>query len=76
MHNRIVISTIHYEQLDGIRYLEVAADEKSFMRDILGLSKRPEKDLLLYANQGQIVSKRFNTGVWKDTMYNIENHKL
>ena len=35
-----------------------------------------EQDLMLYANQGGIVSTRFNAGVWKNTMYNIENHKL
>lgn len=76
LHNRIVISTIHYEQLDGIRYLEVDADEKKFMTDIIRISEMTEEELMPYANQGQIVSERFNAGVWKDKMYNIENHKL
>ncbi len=76
LHNRIVISTIHYEQLDGIRYFEVDADEKNFMNDIMRISEMTEEELMPYANQGQIVSKRFNAGVWKDKMYNIENHKL
>ena len=76
LHNRIVISTIHYEQLDGIRYFEVDADETNFMNDILRISDMKEQELMPYANQGQIVSERFNAGVWKDKMYNIENHKL
>lgn len=76
LHNRIVISTIHYEQLDGIRYFEVDADEKKFMNDIMRISEMTEEELMPYANQGQIVSERFNAGVWKDKMYNIENHKL
>ena len=76
MHNRIVISTIHYEQLGSIRYFKVDAEEKTFMNDILRISDMKEQDLMLYANQGGIVSTRFNAGVWKNTMYNMENHKL
>ena len=76
LHNRIVISTIHYEQLDGIRYFEVDAEEKNFMNDILRISEMTEQELMPYANQGKIVSSRFNAGVWKDKMYNIENSSL
>jgi len=76
LHNRIVISTIHYEQLGSIRYFKVDAEEKTFMNDILRISDMKEQDLMLYANQGGIVSTRFNAGVWKNTMYKIENHKL
>lgn len=76
LHNRIVVSTIQYEQLGGIRYFKVDAEEKTFMNDILRISDMKEQDLMLYANQGGIVSTRFNAGVWKNTMYNMENHKL
>lgn len=76
LHNRIVVSTIHYEQLNGIRYFEVDADEKNFMNNILLISEMTEEELMPYANQGHLVSERFNAGVWKDNMYNIENHKL
>ena len=75
LHNRIVISTIHYKQLDGIRYFEVDAEEKSFMNDILRISEMTEQELMPYINQGIIVSRKFNAGIWKNTMYNIENHK-
>lgn len=75
LHNRIVISTIHYEQLDGIHYFKAEADETNFMNDIMRISEMTEQELMPYANQGRLVSHRFNAGVWKDTMERIEKHK-
>lgn len=76
LHNRIVISTIHYEQLDGVRYFKVDADEKNFMNDILRIAEIKEQVLTSYANQKNIVYERFNTSMWKKAMYNIENKML
>lgn len=72
LHNRIVVSTLHYPQLSGIEYVEVPAQIDGFvsaLRDIAGMS---QDKLLIYANQSVKVGQRFNTGVWKSNMENIE----
>ena len=72
LHNRIVISTIHYNQLEGIKYLKVSADESGFMNDLRLIACRNSADLLEYANQSCEVRKRFSCEVWKETMAEIE----
>lgn len=73
LHNRIIISTIHYEQLDGIRYFEVPADIDGFTDSINAICRRPEEELITYANQSNLVKERFSTKVWETTMRKIEN---
>jgi len=73
LHNRIIISTIHYEQLDGIRYFEVPADIEGFTDSINAICRRPEEELITYANQSNLVKERFSTKVWEETMKKIEN---
>ena len=75
LHNRIVVSTIHYEQLEGIRYLEVAADLDKFKLDLSHIAQMPETDLLTYANQADNVRQRFHVGVWKEWMQKIEGYE-
>lgn len=72
LHNRIIISTIHYPQLDGIKYFEVGADMEEFIKDILIISKTTDADLMQYANQSGIVKERFNARVWNEWMKKIE----
>ena len=73
LHNRIVISTLPYKQLDGIHYLRVASDKIDFMKSIQQIGAMPEGELLKYANQANEVRKRFNCEVWKKWMETIEN---
>lgn len=73
LHNRIIISTIHYEQLDGIRYFEVPADIEGFTESINVICRRPEEELIAYANQSNLVRKRFSTKVWETAIRKIEN---
>ena len=75
LHNRIVVSTIHYEQLEGIHYLEVAADLDKFKLDLSRIAQMPETDLLTYANQADNVRQRFHVGVWKEWMQKIEGYE-
>ena len=75
LHNRIIISTIHYEQLEGIHYLEVAADLDKFKLDLSHIAQMPETDLLTYANQADNVRQRFHVGVWKEWMQKIEGYE-
>ncbi len=74
LYNRIVISTMHYPQLDGIRYFEVASDKEAFKRGMLRIASMPDDELLFYANQEQKVIDRFNVGRWNQTMNQIEKH--
>lgn len=76
LHNRIVVSTIHYEQLDGIPYFEVSSERLRFIESIKSISSMSENDLLRYANQSDSVQKRFNTDVWNNSMSIIENNTI
>ena len=75
LHNRIVISTIHYEQLEGIHYLEVAADLEKFRMDLSHIAQMSQTELLIYANQADNVRQRFHVGVWKEWMQKIEGYE-
>ena len=73
LYNRIVVSTIHYPQIDGINYFEVGADVDSFCRDIRRIAAIGDTELLeKYANQGAVTSERFNVQRWKETMEHLE----
>ena len=72
LHNRIIVSTIHYPQLDGIKYFEVGADMEDFIKDIQVISRTADEVLIQYANQSSIVKERFNVRVWNEWMKKIE----
>ena len=72
LHNRIIVSTIHYPQLDGIKYFEVGVDLEDFIKGIQTISNRADEELMRYANQSRIVKKRFNCSVWEKWMGIIE----
>jgi len=72
LHNRIVISTIHYEQLGDIRYFEVHHDEDLFKQDLLAICSMKESELLSYANQGRVISDHYNPRAWSNAITTIE----
>lgn len=73
LHNRIVLTTISYPQLDGIKVLECdATDEVSLKAYIENLDSWGAHELLQYANQGNMVKRKFSTNVWKFAMDEIE----
>lgn len=72
LHNRIVVSTLHYPQLDGIEYLEIAAERDGMIRDLRRIASMEPNKLLLGANQADKVKKRFSCHVWKQWMETIE----
>lgn len=76
LHNRIVISTIRYNQIDGIEYFESFRSVDSFVEILKKLQKLDSSVLMKYANQGQNVADRFSTAVWNYWMTTIENRKL
>ena len=74
MHNRIIISTIHYDQLEGIKYIEVPHDIEGFMNAIRKWTLESDDYLLRFANQANEVYKRYNNKVWSDKIEEIENN--
>lgn len=73
LHNRAIVSTIHYAQLDGIRYYEIGSSIDTIIEDIQNIVHIPESEVLRYANQGADVTRLFSTGVWNQTMDHIES---
>ena len=73
LHNRIIVSTLHYEQLNGIKYFEVPSNTEGFIKAIEYIANLNENDLKSYANQSQLVKEMFNTNIWKNEICNIEN---
>lgn len=74
-HNRIIISTINYPQLNNIRYFKVSSNKDILYKQIIEITQIPETELLKYSNQGLIVAKMFNVNVWRSTMEKIESYK-
>lgn len=74
LHNRIVISTLHYKQLDGVKYFEATSDSEMFINNLREIVSLPHSELLSYANQGDSIRQRFSCNVWKDCMIKIENN--
>ena len=75
LHNRAIVSTIHYPQLDGIKYFEVNDSVALFVKEIKRITSIPKDSLMTYVNQGEYVRKLFSTDVWLKTMQLIENYR-
>ena len=72
-HNRIIVSTVKYLQLKGVRYFTVNLPQERFYSEIKAITDLPEAELLRYANQVEVVGKIFSTEVWLNAMKKIEN---
>lgn len=71
-HNRIIISTIEYPQLDRVKYFTVNSEKEKFYGEIKDISNLPEEKLLRYANQDVVIENFFSTMVWLNAMVKIE----
>lgn len=76
LHNRVIISTIHYPQLEGIKYFEVPTQIENFKKNITEIAFKKREELQCYSNQSDIVKKLFSTNVWKGYIEQIENDKF
>lgn len=72
LYNRIIISTIHYPQLEGINYFEVGSTLDEFLFDVRNIVAKDRSELLPYANQSNIVQEKFSCEVWKKAVIDIE----
>lgn len=76
LHNRIIISTIHYEQLNGIRYFEVPYELEQFVNSIKKITSMYDDEIISYANQSSEVQNRFNNRVWAEKIEEIEKNTI
>lgn len=65
LYNRIIVSTIHYAQLDGIKYFEVSSDVAKFAVDINQILAMSSDNILDFANQSSKVKAKYGVGIWK-----------
>lgn len=76
LHNRAVLTTIHYPQLKDIKVLECAESRETYLKEYIEkLSQCSDDELLIYVNQGDKVKQMFSTEVWEEAMMQIENNK-
>lgn len=76
LHNRIIISTIKYSQLEGLKYFQTPSDSEYFKQHINSISSISKSVLMEYANQGKQVAEMFSTKVWNETMTKIESNQI
>lgn len=76
LHNRIIISTIHYKQIDGFRYFETERTIGGFVSTLRKLCTMDKEALMLYANQGEEISNRFSPKIWNMWMDKIEQSNI
>ena len=72
LHNRIIVSTLHYDQLNGVKYFEVPANTHGFIKAIEHIANLDNKEVEYCANQSYLVKEMFNTNVWYKTISKIE----
>ena len=74
LHNRIIVSTLHYEQLNGVKYFEVPANTHGFIKAIEHIANLGDKEVECYANQSLLVKELFSTKIWKKSIHDIETN--
>lgn len=72
LHNKGVISTISYPQIEGVNYIKThlsVNDLKVTIREIISMTNAQIEQ---YINQGEKVVKMFSTDIWKSAIEEIE----
>ena len=72
LHNRIIISTIKYKQLVGLKYFFVSSDENELRNQIEDIIRMNSSELILYANQSSYAKSMFNPNRWGEIMATLE----
>lgn len=73
LHNRIIISTMHYPQLTGINYFTISTSINDFVLQIKAILN--ETDIMSYANQADLVRQKFSATIWANTIKQIEENE-
>ena len=73
LYNRIVVSTMEYEELRGVNYFFVNSDLQSFSRFLESLPLRKNSELIEdYANQSEEIIKKFGVSNWRSGINQVE----
>ena len=76
LHNRAIVTTIHYPQLDGVKVVEcLEPGIEAFKRTLNQLAAMSDEQLSAFVNQGDEVWRRYSPQVWYETMRKIEESK-
>lgn len=75
LHNRIIVSTIKYEQLSGLKYFTITSEENEMVKQISEIFNITSADIITYANQSDYAKTKFNPACWKKIMSNLESSK-
>jgi len=74
MHNKILVSTMEYEELNGIEYMYVEPNLNDFRVFFNKLKNIEENELItVYANQSSKVFELFGINNWKNSFEKIES---
>lgn len=75
LHNRGVVSTMSYEQIEGINYIKTERTVKGFIKTLNDIANMDDTEWFKYVNQGTKVSGMFSTIIWNKEMKLIESKK-
>lgn len=75
LHNRVIISTIHYNQLAGVKYFEVPHDAEGFAHAVKEIVAMSDDELSDYCNQSELVMKSFSPEQWRKCVETIEKNR-
>lgn len=74
MHNKILVSTMEYKELNGIEYMYVPPTLDAFRTFFKELKNTEENELIrVYANQSSKVFDLFGISNWKNSFEKIES---
>ena len=73
LHNRGVISTILYEQIEGIKYIKTDRSIEGFVKTLTDIENMSDFEWFQYVNQGKIVSDMLSATIWNNKMEKIES---
>ena len=74
-HNKIVVSTMQYSQLQGINYFYVPLETGQLYDFFVNIAFIPQSELLKYANQSEKVQAMMGVDRWKLAFQRIESNK-
>jgi len=72
LHNRAVITTIHYPQLGEIPCIEVGRNVGSFVKMLKDIAEGGAEYANRYINQSEITQTKYSVDVWNESMNKLE----
>lgn len=71
-HNKGIVSTITYPQIEGINYILTGSTVNEIRDSIREIISMTEAQIEPYINQGKKTAEMFSIGVWKNAIDDIE----